>query len=308
MSAPVIELEGVSRWYGQVLGLNKVTVAIRPGITGLLGPNGAGKSTFMKLVTGQLRPSAGSVRVLGEPVWDNPKLMSRLGYSPEGDSFYESMTGRELVTRLTLLHGYSEREAGERAVTALENVRLKDAMDKPVARYSKGMRQKCKVAQALAHDPDILILDEPLTGTDPVSRHHLIELVRGLARDRGVTVVVSSHVLHEVEALTRQILLIHHGRVLAEGSVHDLRDLIDEHPHRIRIACAAPRELLARAALLPYIVAARVSGDVLEVETTDPGQCYRGLPRLALDAGIRMTAITSPDNTIEAVFRYLVEG
>ena len=305
---PMVELVEVSRWYGQVLGLNRVSVRLAPGITGLLGPNGAGKSTFMKLVTGLLRPSAGEVRVLGESPWDNPALMRRVGYVPDIDSFYEEMTGRELVTMLTRLHGYSAREAGERAEKALIEVRLGEALDKPVARYSKGMRQKAKMAQAIAHDPDLLILDEPLTGADPVSRHHLIELVRRMARERGTSVIVSSHVLHEVEALTREILLIHRGRVLAEGSVRQLRDLIDEHPHRIRIGCDRPRDLAALAMAQPYVSSAHVADALLEVETADPGTCYRELPRLALEAGVRVRSITSPDNSIEAVFRYLVGG
>ncbi|GMV43635.1 MAG: ABC transporter ATP-binding protein [Myxococcales bacterium] len=302
----VVVLDQVSRWYGQVLGLNRVSVSLAPGVTGLLGPNGAGKSTFMKLITGLLRPSAGVVRVLGESPWDNPALMRRIGYVPDIDSFYEEMTGRELVTMLTRLHGFSPSEAADRAERALQDVRLGDAMDRPVARYSKGMRQKCKMAQAIAHEPDLLVLDEPLTGADPVSRHHLIELVRRMARERGTSVIVSSHVLHEVEALTREILLIHRGRVLAEGSVRQLRDLIDEHPHRVHIGCDKPRELAALAVAQPFVLAARVRDEVLELETPDPATCYRELPRLALEAGLRLRTITSPDNSIEAVFRYLV--
>ena len=304
----VVELQEVSRWYGQVLGLNRVSVRMEPGITGLLGPNGAGKSTFMKLITGLLRPSAGTVRVLGEQPWDNPALMRRIGYVPDIDSFYEDMTGRELVTLLTRLHGYPQTEAADRAEQALKDVRLGDALDRPLAKYSKGMRQKAKMAQAIAHEPDLLVLDEPLTGADPVSRHHLIELVRRMARERGTSVIVSSHVLHEVEALTREILLIHRGRVLAEGSIRQLRDLIDEHPHRVRIGCEQARELAALAVAQPFVVAARVRDDGVEVETADPGTCYRELPRLALEAGLRLRSITSPDNSIEAVFRYLVGG
>jgi ABC-2 type transport system ATP-binding protein len=304
----VIDCEGVSRWYGSVLGLNRVTVRVGAGITGLLGPNGAGKSTFMKLVTGQLKPSSGRVRVLGEPVWDNPRLMRRLGYCPEFDELYESMTGLELVTLLTRLHGYAPRDARQRARDALERVRLGDALERPVAGYSKGMRQKVKLAQALAHDPELLVLDEPLTGTDPVSRHHLIELIRGLAREQGVHVLVSSHVLYEIEALTQTMLLIDHGRVLAEGTVDDIRDLIDEHPHRVRIACDRPRELAQLLVAEPWVAGLHVEDGVVEVETADPSACYAGVPRLAAEGGFSLRSLESPDNNMEAVFRYLIGG
>jgi ABC-2 type transport system ATP-binding protein len=308
MGDSVIELESVSRWYGPVLGLNKVSAQIGAGITGLLGPNGAGKSTFMKLVTGQIRPSAGQVRLWGQPVWDNPPVMRRVGYCPESDRFYESMTALEFVTTLTRLHGYSAAEAERRARRALETVMLADVMDRRLARFSKGMRQKCKLAQALAHDPDILILDEPLTGTDPVSRRHFIDLLRGLVSQRGVSILVSSHVLHEIEALTRTVLLIHHGRVLASGSVDRLRELIDEHPHRIRIGCDRPRELAQLALDLPNVTSVHLDDGVVEIETREPARCYKDLPRQALDAGLKLTALSSADNDLESVFRYLVTG
>jgi ABC-2 type transport system ATP-binding protein len=306
--APVVELEGVSRWYGQVLGLNDVSVEIRPGITGLLGPNGAGKSTFLKLITGQIRPSAGRVRVLGESVWDNPRLMARIGYCPEIDHFYEHMTGVEFVTLMTRLQGFRPDEARRRALLALDRVRLADAAHRRVGKYSKGMRQKCKLAQALAHEPELLVLDEPLTGTDPVSRKVISDLLRALVADHGVSVVVSSHVLHEIEAMTREMLLIHHGRLLAQGGVEELRELIDEHPHRIRITCDRPKDLAA--AVLPHlpVVSVHLERDSLEVETSDPAACYRLLPKLALEEGIRLRSLVSPDNTMEAVFRYLVGG
>jgi ABC-2 type transport system ATP-binding protein len=225
-----------------VSGLNDVTVAVPPGITGLLGPNGAGKSTFMKLVTGQLKPSKGSVRVLGEPIWANPGLYFRIGFCPEQDAFYERMTGLEWVTALLTLNGLDDAQAAAAARRGLEAVDLLDASDKKIGAYSKGMRQRVKLAQAIAHDPELLILDEPLTGMDPIMRRRTIRLIKDWAK-RGKSIIVSSHILHEIEAMTSNILLINNGRILAEGNVHQIRDLIDEHPHTVFVRAAEPRAL-----------------------------------------------------------------
>ena len=204
-----------------------------PGITGLLGPNGAGKSTFMKLITGQLKPSKGTIKVLGEPIWGNPALYFRIGFCPEQDAFYERMTGLEWVTALVRLNGVGEkrgRRGGARARSTL--VDLIDAADKKIGAYSKGMRQRVKLAQALVHDPELLILDEPLSGMDPIARRKTIRLIRDWGR-AGKSIIVSSHILHEIESMTSNILLINNGRILAEGDVHQIRDLIDEHPHTV---------------------------------------------------------------------------
>ena len=227
----VIATEHLSKWYGQVSGLNDVTVALPRRHHGLLGPNGAGKSTFMKLVTGQLRPSTGTVRVFGEPIWGNPSQYSRLGFCPEQDAFYERMTGLEWVTALAAAARDVERRRGRRGRTrALEAVDLLDVADRKIGAYSKGMRQRVKLAQAIAHDPELLILDEPLSGMDPIMRRRTIRLIKEWGR-AGKSVVVSSHILHEIEAMTSNILLIHNGRIVAEGDVHQIRALIDEHPH-----------------------------------------------------------------------------
>src|SRR5882672_900056 len=245
----IIAAEHLSKWYGHVSGLNDVTVSLPEGITGLLGPNGAGKSTFMKLVTGQLRPSAGAVRVFGEPIWGNPAQYARLGFCPEQDAFYERMTGLDWVTALARLHGMSPEVAEAAARRALETVDLLDAAHRKIGAYSKGMRQRVKLAQAIAHDPELLILDEPLSGMDPVMRRRIIRLIKDWGR-AGKSVIVSSHVLHEIEAMTANIVLMHNGRVVAEGDVHQIRTLIDEHPHRVSIRAEDPqavaRTLLAR--------------------------------------------------------------
>ncbi len=242
---PIVQADHLSKWYGQVSGLNDVTVSIPPGITGLLGPNGAGKSTFMKLMTGQLKPSQGSIRVLGTSLWDTPEAFARVGFCPEQDAFYDRMTGLEWVTALVKLNGHTDAAAEAAARHALELVELTDAAGKKIGAYSKGMRQRVKLAQALVHDPELLILDEPLTGMDPLQRRRTIRLVKDWAK-RGRHVIVSSHILHEIEAMTSNILLITNGRILAEGNVHQIRELIDTHPHTVHVKAADPRALAAR--------------------------------------------------------------
>src|SRR5436190_6442772 len=231
---PIIEFDGVSKWYGNVIGLNKLTLHIPAGVTGLLGPNGAGKSTLLQLATGQLQPSQGTVRVLGQSVWDNPALNRLIGLCPEQDAFYEWMTGHDFVRTCARLSGMGQLEAMAAASRAMEQVGMTENMNRAVRGYSKGMRQRTKLAQALVHEPRVLFLDEPLTGTDPVARRDMIEVIRGLAAG-GCSVLVSSHVLHEVHALTAQIVMLHRGRLVAEGHVREIRDLIDQHPHRIRL-------------------------------------------------------------------------
>jgi ABC-2 type transport system ATP-binding protein len=303
----VIATQHLSKWYGQVSGLNDVTVTVPPGITGLLGPNGAGKSTFMKLITGQLRPSKGTVNVLGQPIWGNPALYTRIGFCPEQDSFYERMTGLEWVTALVRLNGVDETTATSMARHALEEVELLDAAGKKIGAYSKGMRQRVKLAQAIAHDPELLILDEPLSGMDPMMRRRSIQLIRDWARS-GKSVVVSSHVLHEIESMTSNILLINNGRIVAEGDVHRIRELIDEHPHTVYVRAASPREV-ARAVLADdAVISVRFDSDAVIVETARPDAFYARVTDMAAsgEAG-RIDEVSSPDDNLQAVFKYLVK-
>jgi ABC-2 type transport system ATP-binding protein len=302
-----IATEHLSKWYGQVSGLNDVTVSVPPGVTGLLGPNGAGKSTFMKLVTGQLRPSKGSVRVLGEPIWGNPEIYHRIGFCPEQDAFYDRMTGAEWVAALVGLNGLSTAEAADVAHRALEAVDLQDAADKKIGAYSKGMRQRVKLAQAIAHDPELLILDEPLSGMDPLMRRRTIRQIKDWGRS-GKSVLVSSHILHEVESMTSNILLINNGRILAEGNVHQIRELIDEHPHTVFIRAEDPRRL-ARALLAEDgIISLRFEQGAVVVETARPDGFYARLTDMAAsgEAGA-IDEVTSPDDNLQAVFKYLVK-
>ena len=304
--APVVDFDGVSKWYGNVIGLNKVTLQIGRGITGLLGPNGAGKSTLLQLATGQLRPSQGRVRVLGQRPWDNPRLNRRVGLCPEQDALYERMTGREFVTALARLGGLSAREAIEAADSAIERVGLTTQANRAVGGYSKGMRQRIKLAQALVHDPEVLFLDEPLSGTDPVIRRELIEIILGAAAE-GRAVVLSSHVLYEVQAITPRIALIHRGRLVATGDLREIRDLIDRHPHRIVLRSTRPRDLAAALVKHDDVVGVEVRRDdgALLVETDRPDVFYDRLADLALD-GLPIDEVYSDDDNLEAVFRYLV--
>src|SRR5579859_3454025 len=242
---PIIAFDGVSKWYGNVIGLNKLTLHIASGVTGLLGPNGAGKSTLLQLATGQLAPSQGTVRVLGHAPWSNPALMRHVGLCPEQDAFYEWMTGFDFVRTCARLTGLGRRAAKEAAEKALETAGMTANMNRAIRGYSKGMRQRTKLAQAMVHDPQILFLDEPFTGTDPVGRHEMIEVIRQVGAS-GRTVLVSSHVLHEVQSLTPNIVLLHRGRLVAEGHVRQIRDLIDKHPHRIVLVCNDFRGLAAK--------------------------------------------------------------
>ena len=304
----VVVAEHLSKWYGQVIGLNDVSVSIGPGVTGLLGPNGAGKSTLLKLITGQIKPSKGSIRVLDEHVWDNPAIYLRMGLCPEQDAFYDRMTGQEWVSALLRLSGLGEREASDRARTALEQVDLIEAADKRIGAYSKGMRQRVKLAQAIAHEPELLVLDEPLSGMDPMARRRTIRLLRSWAAG-GRNVIVSSHVLHEVEALTSDILLMHNGRVLAEGNVHQIRDLIDEHPHTVCMRTRQPRALARHLVESEDVLSVRFDGDAVYVQTSKPDAFYARLTEMgAGDVSGDISEVTSPDDNLQAVFEYLVKS
>ncbi len=304
---PTIETRNLSKWYGNVLGLSDVTLAIEPGITGLLGPNGAGKSTFMKLLTGQLKPNIGEVAVLGRRVRNAYPLFAKIGFCPESDAFYEEITGWEFLTGLLAFYGYSREEARDRAAKALDIVDLAADKDRRIRGYSRGMRQRIRFAQAIAHDPEIIILDEPLSGLDPLGKRKLIHLIKGY-RDQGRTILVSSHVLPEIEAMTSRIILIHQGKILAQGDIHYIRDLIETHPHVISVKCDDPRALAARFVKEPYVRNLHFEADAsgLVVETHNRDGFFGRLNAVILEGGVRVDEITSPDDNLQAVFDYLV--
>jgi ABC-2 type transport system ATP-binding protein len=304
---PIVAADHVSKWYGQVIGLNDVSVEVPPGITGLLGPNGAGKSTFMKLITGQLKPSKGVVKVLGEPIWGNPHLYFAIGFCPEQDAFYERMTGLEWVSALVRLNGLTDKESDDAARRALTAVDLMDAADKKIGAYSKGMRQRVKLAQAIVHDPQLLILDEPLAGMDPLARRRTIRMIRDWAR-AGRSVIVSSHILHEIESMTGNILLINNGRILAEGDVHQIRDLIDEHPHSVSVRAEDPRALAREFLAFADVRSLKFEDGAVVVETGKPDVFYSKLTEMAASGEFgAIDEVTSPDDNLAAVFQYLVK-
>jgi ABC-2 type transport system ATP-binding protein len=303
----VIETRNLSKWYGNVLGLSDVSLEIQPGISGLLGPNGAGKSTFFKLITGQLKPSIGKVLIKGHKVRNNWPLFSQVGYCPEHDSFYEDVTGWEFLTGLLKLFHYSPSEVEMRASQTLDIVELLEEKNRPVKSYSRGMRQRLKLAQAIAHDPDVIILDEPLNGLDPLGKRKVIRLIKDYKKE-GRTILVSSHVLPEIEALTNNIILVHQGKILAKGDVHYIRDLIDTHPHIVSIKVKNPRELASKFIREDYVLKVNLgqTADSLLVETTNRDRFFGLLTGLIAENRMEVDEITSPDDNLQAVFDYLV--
>ncbi len=303
----MIELQNVSRWYGQVIGLNDVTCTIPTGLTALLGVNGAGKSTLMRLVTGQIKPTTGSVSVLGHTPFSNPDVYKVLGYCPEIDSFYEHMSGREFVRLLARMAGYGPVEANRRTDAMIERVGMADRANRRIAGYSKGMRQRIKLAQAMVHDPQIILLDEPLNGLDPVGRRDFINLLGELAAE-GKAIVVSSHILFEVEQMTKSILLLHRGRLLASGDLRVIRSLIDKHPHQVRIQTDEPRKAASILAALPNVVSLGFApdGETLEIQVREPDSFYDKFAEVVAQEHLPIHSLSSPDNNLESVFRYLV--
>jgi ABC-2 type transport system ATP-binding protein len=304
---PIVAFHNVSKWYGNVIGINKLTVQIGPGVTGLLGPNGAGKSTLLQLATGQLRPSQGSVQVLGRSVWNNASLNRTIGLCPEQDAFYEWMTGWDFIVTCARLSGLPRGDALAAAERTIVAVGMAQHQGRAIRGYSKGMRQRIKLAQALVHDPQVLFLDEPLSGTDPVARRDLIRIIVRLGSE-GKSVLVSSHVLHEVQSLTPNIVLLNRGRLVAEGHVRQIRDLIDKHPHHIRLVCDDYRQLAARMLTWDDVEGVRVvpQENALLVETRSPDAFYGRLPALSLENGLVIKSVYSDDDNLEAVFKYLV--
>lgn len=303
----VIETQNLSKWYGNVLGLSDVTLQIEPGITGVLGPNGAGKSTFLKLISGQIKPNIGTVSINGEKIRNNYLLFSIIGFCPEQDSFYGEMTGWQFISSLLRLHHLSPLEIESKAKKALEIVELIEDKDRVIRSYSRGMRQRLKFAQAIAHEPEIMILDEPLNGLDPLGRRKIIRLIKSY-KEEGRTIIVSSHVLPEIEAMTKKIILIHQGKIFAQGDIHYIRDLIETHPHMIYIKCSNPRVLASKFINEDFILNVDFTSaeDSVIVKTRDRDKFFSLLPALFIKNNIEVKEITSPDDNLQAVFDYLI--
>ncbi len=303
--APVIKVENVSRWFGSVVAVSDVSFEITPGITGLLGPNGAGKTTLLRMMTGLAKTSSGTVTVFGEQVRDNPLLYGRMGVMSEHETVYGFMKGREFVRMMGKLRGVADLEAA--VDRAIERVDMADAQHRPMGTYSRGMRQRMRLAATMVHDPEVLILDEPLNGADPRQRVHFQHLLRDLAAE-GRTIVLSSHILEEVEQLAETVLLIVNGKLAASGGFRAIRAALNQRPYHVRVQCDSPRALASAVVSLNSVDAVHVDPDgaviVLSRNVTD---LQLELPRLAQAEKIRLRRVEPLDDSLESVFGYLVE-
>jgi ABC-2 type transport system ATP-binding protein len=306
----MIHIQNASRWYQQVIGVNDISCQIGAGMTALLGPNGAGKSTLLKLITGQLRPTTGQIEVLGLKPFANPNVYKRLGYCPEIENNYDDMTGVDFVTMLGSMAGIPSRELKDRVLEAIDLVGMTENAGRKIGGYSKGMRQRIKVAQGIIHNPEVVVLDEPLNGLDPVGRREMMRVFEQLA-GQGKCVLVSSHILYEVEQMTSNILLMNRGRLVAQGNIYQIRGLIDSHPHKIVITTPEPRRLAKRLLDFPYILSVHFSTakpEEIEIETRSPNLFYHEFPTIVLQEDFVISRFESPDNNLEAVFKYLIQG
>lgn len=294
----------LSRWYGEVVGLNKFSVSVNEGITGLVGPNGAGKTTFIRLLTGMIRPSAGSLLVLGEVPFDNPSLKARIGYCPEHEAMFENLSSIGFLSWQARMKGYPASEARSRAHSCLSKVGL-PTLERPITTYSKGMKQRVKIAQALLHDPAFLILDEPFSGVDPVARVELFDLLSSLSRD-GVHILLSSHVLHEVERLTSSVVLMNHGKLVYQGDIYQVHQSIEDLVTSIRLSTSSPRELASLLFSEGIIDGAEVTDTALIVDTGAPGQLYERLPSIVVKDGIDITTVEPIGTDLETIFERMV--
>ncbi|SPE30411.1 ABC transporter related [Candidatus Sulfopaludibacter sp. SbA6] len=306
-AATTITFSNVSRFYGEVLGINKVSLAIPAGITSLVGPNGSGKTTLMNLMTGLIRPTQGEIRVLGvEP--DHPEKLCRMvGYCAQFDAFPRGMTGYQFIYSFLRMYGWSNQECDQRTAASLQMAGLQDAANRPVAAYSKGMRQRVKLAQAIAHDPRVVILDEPLNGLDPLARAEAIALFRQWG-DQGRHVIVSSHILHEVDRISDQVILLSQGYVVAEGQIHSVRSEVKEQPMQIEVRCDRPSMLASRLFQQDHVVEAKVSpdGKGLLLRTKDADSFYLLLNKVILDSGLEVESIAPADDDVNSVYQYLI--
>ncbi|MCO5177854.1 MAG: ABC transporter ATP-binding protein [Thermomicrobiales bacterium] len=305
-----IVVRNLSKWYGDVVAVSDVTFHVEPGVTALLGPNGAGKSTTLEMLTGLLAPSQGDIRILGKPARGDAELYRHLGMVPEQETLYPFLTGREFVELNAVLQKLDD--LGAAADRALDLVEMQEESHRPLRGYSKGMRQRIKIAAAMVHDPDVLLMDEPLNGTDPLQRARLIDLIRALG-NRGKTVIVSSHVLYEVERFADRILVINRGKLAAAGDFRAIRDKIDEHARSVRLRCSDARRLASALVQTPVVVSVRIespSGDHapgLVVETANVRDFYRIAPAIAKHHDVHLYEVAALDESLASVFAYVVE-
>jgi len=300
---PAISVDHVSRWYGNVVAVNDISFALGPGVTGLLGPNGAGKSTLLHMMAGLLAPSAGKVSILGQSAWRSPAIYRSLGLVPEREAVHPYLTGFQFAVYNAELQGMAEPEAAaERAIATVE---LTDAAHRAIGTYSKGMRQRAKLAGALVHDPPVLLLDEPFNGMDPRQRLHMISLLRSMAA-AGRTILFSSHILEEVERLADSILVVYAGRLAASGDFRSIRRLMTDRPHTFTVRSSDDRRLAAALMLEPAVFGAELVDGRVSVRTADFGAFTRALPRIARDSAVSLFEVAPADDSLESVFSYLV--
>ena len=305
----LVTFGNVSRFYGEVLGINKVSLAIPPGITSLVGPNGSGKTTLMNLMTGLIRPSQGEIRVLGVSP-EHPETLCRLiGYCAQFDAFPKGVTGYQFVYSFLRMFGLAHEESDVRTRTCLQLVGLTDAANRPVAAYSKGMRQRVKLAQAIAHEPKVVVLDEPLNGLDPLARAEAIALFRQWGNE-GRHVIVSSHILHEVDRISDQVILLSHGYVVAEGKIQGVRSEVKEQPMQIQVRCDRPSLLASRLFQQDHVVEAKVAPDNrgLLLRTRDADAFYLMLNNVILDSELVVESVAPADDDVNSVYQYLIGG
>jgi ABC-2 type transport system ATP-binding protein len=302
-----IVFEDVSKFYGEILGVNRVNLSIKPGITSIVGPNGSGKTTLMNLMTGLIQPTRGRISILGISPDDPQSLFRNVGYCGQFDSFPKGVTGYEFIKSFLLIHGYSKKDADEKTWRAIERVDLIDAAQRKVAGYSKGMRQRIRLAQSIAHEPAVMILDEPLNGLDPMARAETIRLFRQLAKE-GMHLIISSHILHEVDMMSDRVVLINNGYILAEGGVSGVREEMEDHPMQIMIRCDLPQEFAARVFASDNVVEAQLHQDKcgLFIKTRNAEAFYLLLNRIVVENGMKIEAVAPVDDDLNAVYHYLI--
>jgi len=302
----MIELSSVTKLYGTVIGVNDITISLPHGAYGLLGPNGSGKSTLLNLLTGQLRPTIGKVRVLGESPCNNAELFRRIGYCPGSEGLYSNISGFEWVCYLQRLQGMNSSQATSRATQALQLVGMEYAMHRTIASYSRGMRQRVKLAQALAHEPDFLILDEPFNGLDPVGRHEMTRLLQDWI-GRGKSLLFASHLLHEVESITHNFLLISGGRLLASGTAEEVQSLLIQAPNEVAFRTNRPHRLASMLLEEQLGDSVRIHDDLLTCSTRQAGRLYDNLPQWLVENSIEVYEMHSPDESLQALFSSLLK-
>ena len=307
-NTPVILFDRVSKSYGKINAMGGVSLAISGGVTGILGMNGAGKSTLFKLMMGKIRASSGAIRLFGTDPWKNPAPYSRVGFVPEHEKLHDWMTAFDFIITFARLHGMTRDEATKEAERVLKFVSLEDVMHKKIGQFSKGKRQRVKIAHALVNDPELIILDEPLQGCDPLARTTIMNVIKELGA-MGRTVLVSSHILHEIERITEQIVILHRGRILALGNSHSIREMLDQHPHKILLDCDNPRELAKSIIKINQVTGMSfASQNQLLIETKHLGEVHKQLPQTIIESGQKVTAIDNPDDDLQSILMYLTGG